>query len=641
MGFNNLNRKQIRDAAISNNHVAADAAIAETKLDIGWAAHYQAALESKKLLDYVQSNNIAVTNGGSVDIDLGTAPAADANSKGIDVSNNQPVLIRDTATGQPVELNGHEIYGQIALSSGTTYTVSFYANGSAVDLVGEFPETSAIDIQFPQRFDLYDVAESFAMNEKFVDGAVDVTEIQNLRQLAQDIYGGSWSLDNDGDANGITADETTLSIQAHLEALYDEIDAETSAREGADSTLTNNLAQEVTDRTDADTAIRNDLASTAANEGAALVGVEDVGNITGTVQDSLESIDTRLSSLESGGGAEVSNTHTREDNYDNGLFQTADYTELEDRLIDIETVLDTEVTNRTSADSAIQAELDAAELALGLEADGTKTNFTNSNYITADGTFKAGIDALDAALKAEETARISQDDVIEASVGLNADGSKPDYTSINYILADDTLVAAMNKMDAALKAEETARSDADTLIRSDLASTANAKGASLIGVEDASGKLTATTVEAALEELYDKTQTLEDDLAADSDALKGANMVGIQALANRTAGALTVQGGLVKLDADLKTVEDWKTSVANKIHVHSGEAFTPAELDTTVTTTTEVTVGTDFFAVYVNGTRQIPTTHYSVAQDGSVATFTFTDSFILGDNVYVEIVKYD
>lgn len=40
---------------------------------------------------------------------------------------------------------------------------------------------------------------------------------------------------------------------------------------------------------------------------------------------------------------------------------------------------------------------------------------------------------------------------------------------------------------------------------SDLASTANLKGASLIGIEDAAAKFTATTVEAALLELYNKS----------------------------------------------------------------------------------------------------------------------------------------
>lgn len=51
-------------------------------------------------------------------------------------------------------------------------------------------------------------------------------------------------------------------------------------------------------------------------------------------------------------------------------------------------------------------------------------------------------------------------------------------------------------------------------LSTDLASTANAKGASLIGIEDAGSNFTATTVEAALAEVADRVDVLEDGVRA-------------------------------------------------------------------------------------------------------------------------------
>ncbi|WP_421021721.1 hypothetical protein, partial [Klebsiella pneumoniae] len=45
------------------------------------------------------------------------------------------------------------------------------------------------------------IVETFASNEKFVDGASDVSARLDLEQIAKDAFGASYTLDRDGNAN--------------------------------------------------------------------------------------------------------------------------------------------------------------------------------------------------------------------------------------------------------------------------------------------------------------------------------------------------------------------------------------------------------------------------------------------------------
>jgi len=72
------------------------------------------------------------------------------------------------------------------------------------------------------------------------------------------------------------------------------------------------------------------------------------------------------------------------------------------------------------------------------------------------------------------------------------------------------------------------------LLRADLADTSAGQGASLVGVEDAAGNFTGTTVEDVLTELDTNTKTVLIDLA-DTSTGKGASLVGVE----DSAGAFT------------------------------------------------------------------------------------------------------
>lgn len=136
--------------------------------------------------------------------------------------------------------------------------------------------------------------------------------------------------------------------------------------------------------------------------------------------------------------------------------------------------ISSEATTRANVDTALQTEVDAIETAVGLIADGTKTDFSSSNYVTASGTFKAAIESLDTQLKSTqddldtaegeidtlqadlntaETAIASHTTLLnthESSIGLNADGTYTAIVGSNYA-TDNNLKAAVGSLDSQVK----------------------------------------------------------------------------------------------------------------------------------------------------------------------------------------------
>jgi len=92
----------------------------------------------------------------------------------------------------------------------------------------------------------------------------------------------------------------------------------------------------------------------------------------------------------------------------------------------------------------------------------------------------------------------------------------------------------------------------------DLASTSNAQGASLIGIEDAATQITATTVEGALTEIVDASQLLAGVTGAD-----GGNLIGFDDSGNKTTAA-TVADALDELYVNYDTLVATGVAVATK-----------------------------------------------------------------------------
>jgi hypothetical protein len=114
----------------------------------------------------------------------------------------------------------------------------------------------------------------------------------------------------------------------------------------------------------------------------------------------------------------------------------------------------------SSSVSALQTEVDNVESAVGLATDGTFSSFSGQNYLNSATTIKGGMELLDAAIKtrqdnidSEASTRASQDnvlsgkiDTVEASVGLQADGSLS-ITGTNYLNSSTSIVYALDVLD--------------------------------------------------------------------------------------------------------------------------------------------------------------------------------------------------
>lgn len=315
MAFNKIRGSQLQGAIIEESHIKT--ALTESVLNIDWATRGTEILQSKLVLDYVQKEGLAIASGSaSFDPSITAPVAATSTDKGaVTETGKNKVIIRDSVTGEPVlSVDNTEVYGKLTYDSTAVtphYVVSlFYVDAGALEQPFTTSSALTVDMQFPQRFDLSDVAETFAMNEKFVDGAADVSSRLDLEQIAKDVFG-TYTYDHDGNANRAktlmqelideTSGVTNTSVKA--KTVIDEV---VSAR-GASADLSTEMGRvegkidaEVTNRTNADTAIVNKLASNLTGEGASTVGIEDAAAVftATTVEGALGELEGRVATNE-------------------------------------------------------------------------------------------------------------------------------------------------------------------------------------------------------------------------------------------------------------------------------------------------------------------------------------------------------
>jgi hypothetical protein len=110
----------------------------------------------------------------------------------------------------------------------------------------------------------------------------------------------------------------------------------------------------------------------------------------------------------------------------------------------------TKVATTAYVDTAVGGvssdKIDAIITSAGFNNDGTKPNYSSTNYILNTDSLLVATGKIDTQLKS------TQDEVntIESSLGLNANGSRPVYTSTNYILNTETHHVAISNLDSAL-----------------------------------------------------------------------------------------------------------------------------------------------------------------------------------------------
>lgn len=381
MAFNQANGRQIKPGVITDLHIANGAAISESKINIDWSARTTEIFGRKLLIDYVQVNGKVVPKSvASVAVTEITANAADADDKkgAVVQTGKNKVILRQTGSGDPViSPDGTEVYGKLTNDGSGFALTFFYKDAGGSEKSFTFADQTAVDFQFPQRFDFNTIAENFAANEKFVDGASDVSARLDLEQIIKDTFGTGYSLNQNGDAvrpmtlveeltkatSGVT--NTTVKASAIIDEIvsarggYSDLNAriadaeanittnagniaalqtEVTAARGTFATVEERLtgietsiAQEATDREHADTAIFAEFKSTEAGKGASLVGIQNVdGKIVATdVQGAFLELEDRIATVEKTGGEEVTAARSSE--------LTGEHADLDTRLETAET----------------------------------------------------------------------------------------------------------------------------------------------------------------------------------------------------------------------------------------------------------------------------------------------------------------
>jgi len=297
-------------------------------------------------------------------------------------------------------------------------------------------------------------------------------------------------------------------IVAEQQARIADVNAEEARAIGAEQLLSSRLDQEILDRAAAVSAeaVRaigveldlqaqitaiNQVDSGLQNEVDAIeagVGLSTAGNFTAPLNTNFLGASTTVKQMSVILDGQIKTTNDNVSDLANDVLTLSGG--LAQEILDrtnadslLQAAIDAEVLARQGSDNTLQgnintlnAEVNAIETSVGLQADGTKTNFSSTVVVTANSTFKAAIEALDAGignLQQGVSQRALQDEVdaIEASLGafVSIEGAFVPTVGSHFLdtatsLSDATLKldTAIHNVSGAVTSEVTARQDADT-----------------------------------------------------------------------------------------------------------------------------------------------------------------------------------
>ncbi|MDN4602027.1 hypothetical protein P5G61_12385 [Paenibacillus sp. F6_3S_P_1C] len=344
-GIARFRGEQLNNKLMRNNHFDVNNKINEQYVDIDFNAHRE-ILEDTKIDVFVQKNGAAVGAGVnfieiSNDI-LNTNVAVDSNTEGTVVGVAIQLRKNGTEDFPFIDEDGDRVYGKVRETAGK-YFLDFFSEVNGAEAAYTFTEAVTIDFKYITRTNLSVIPVDAIVSggAGLVADAVDAKAYMNLNQLMKDIYGGSGTLDNDGNANLAT-------------------------------NIVQQIANEIQARTDADTAIRNDLASTAATKGASLVGVVVDPNYDGVnVQSVLANLAQRVVDVETLNAGIAD----RDADSVNGYFKAGDFGTAKGRIVDLETVADAEF--KAQNDRLVKLETEDEEEVF--EATGGETEYVFVN----------------------------------------------------------------------------------------------------------------------------------------------------------------------------------------------------------------------------------------------------------------------
>jgi len=288
---------------------------------------------------------LEVQGAAAVDTPIGAgAGISSASAKGIFVGTVSgsadigKVLIRVNGTDNGFDDGtGDEIYGVLS-ESGGVFTLSYKTAAGGDYTIQASDTTSKFDFYFIEVMDLY----SFGVDRLLmpaIGGVVDAT--------------------------------TASSVYAESSARIAADNAEITARQDADSTLTSNLNTEITARQDADSTLTSNL------------------NIEITARQDADSTLTSNLNIEITARQDADSTLTSNLNIEITARQDADST--------LQANLNSEITARMAADSSLQTELDVTQASIGdaINGDGSWSGFDLTNYLDAELTITEALKKLD------------------------------------------------------------------------------------------------------------------------------------------------------------------------------------------------------------------------------------------------------
>ena len=197
--------------------------------------------------------------------------------------------------------------------------------------------------------------------------------------------------------------------------------------------------------------------------------------------------------------------------------------------------------------TALQSEVNSIESAVGLDTDGTFVSFSGQNYINSATSLKGGMELLDAAVKSrqdnidsEAATRLSNDnalaaqiDVVEASVGLQGNGSLS-ITGTNFLDSASSVVNGLEILDTNVNFTSQVQAN----IRASVGLQTDGTKAAYSSTNYISGSL-----KAAIEALDAQVKSNEDAI----DGLGGSDIANLQTEldATQAAGGLAADGSYV------------------------------------------------------------------------------------------------
>ena len=260
-----------------------------------------------------------------------------------------------------------------------------------------------------------------------------------------------------------------------------------------------------------------------------------------------------------------------------------------------DTQISTEKTNRETADTAIQSELDRTQLSMGINADGTFTAFTDATYVNTSTNVRNAVGTLDTSLK-------STSDLLGAlisSVGAGSNGLLDIPKSVNYIdptedikdnivILDSKLNSVANDVAGfpALAAGNTNKIDnIITSIGSDATGTISAYNPALLTATASDLSTNIKLLDNKIELLDAKDTSIDAEIAnltsivGGTDGSIAAALIPLNTkLTNiiATLGTISQVGAMVEADI---TVSGAKNTFANLTNIKSNINLLDAELD--------------------------------------------------------------